>query len=95
MNGRSENDRPDVFGSEQLYVAFVFSHGGSDLESWKSSSLLDSLSILFQVVGALAVAEELYQFEHRDLHWGNILIAAEPQHGEVMYGWLGAELRSS
>ena len=31
-----------------------------------------------QTVLALAVAEEAVQFEHRDLHWGNLLIRRVP-----------------
>ena len=38
------------------------------------------MSILQQTIAGLAVAEEVYQFEHRDLHWGNILV--EPSKGK-------------
>lgn len=31
-----------------------------------------------QTVLALAVAEEAVEFEHRDLHWGNVLIKRVP-----------------
>ncbi len=31
-----------------------------------------------QTVAALAVAEAAVEFEHRDLHWGNLLIRRVP-----------------
>ncbi|XP_007232734.3 uncharacterized protein haspin isoform X1 [Astyanax mexicanus] len=72
----SENDRPDFFGKEQLFVILEFEFGGSDLENMngKLSSMAQAKSLLHQVTAALAVAEQSLCFEHRDLHWGNILV---------------------
>ncbi|XP_036439336.1 serine/threonine-protein kinase haspin [Colossoma macropomum] len=72
----SENDRPDFFGQEQLFVILEFEFGGSDLENMngKLSSMAQARSVLHQVTAALAVAEQALCFEHRDLHWGNILV---------------------
>ncbi|XP_016145045.1 uncharacterized protein haspin [Sinocyclocheilus grahami] len=72
----SENDRPDFFDDEQLFLILEFEFGGSDLENinGKLSSLVQAKSVLHQVTAALAVAEQALCFEHRDLHWGNILV---------------------
>lgn len=72
----SENERPgsDIFPADQLFVVFEFGDGGCDLESFKLCSVREAYSILGQVILALAVAEEELEFEHRDLHIGNILV---------------------
>ncbi|XP_042647356.1 serine/threonine-protein kinase haspin [Tyto alba] len=72
----SENDRPDVFGDEQLFIVLEFEFGGSDLENMRRRfcSVASAKSILHQVTASLAVAEQELRFEHRDLHWGNVLV---------------------
>ncbi|XP_074969709.1 serine/threonine-protein kinase haspin [Phalacrocorax aristotelis] len=72
----SENDRPDFFGDEQLFMVLEFEFGGSDLENMRNrfSSVASAKSILHQVTASLAVAEQELHFEHRDLHWGNVLV---------------------
>ncbi|KAF3852099.1 hypothetical protein F7725_005454 [Dissostichus mawsoni] len=75
-NKGSENDRPDFFEKDQLFIILEFEFGGTDLEN--SNGMLSSLcvakGILHQVTAALAVAEQELHFEHRDLHWGNVLV---------------------
>nr|XP_021380645.1 serine/threonine-protein kinase haspin [Lonchura striata domestica] len=72
----SENDRPDFFGAQQLFMVLEFEFGGRDLESMRNSfsSVASARSILHQVTASLAVAEQELHFEHRDLHWGNVLV---------------------
>ena len=48
--------------------------GGMDLEKFKIKNIKQVQSITNQLVHSLALAEECIQFEHRDLHLGNILI---------------------
>ncbi|CAI9786147.1 unnamed protein product [Fraxinus pennsylvanica] len=71
----SENDHPKEFPENQCYVVFVQEHGGQDLESFVLLNFDEARSLLVQVTIALAVAEAAYEFEHRDLHWGNILLS--------------------
>ncbi|XP_042006151.1 serine/threonine-protein kinase haspin homolog [Salvia splendens] len=74
VKNNSENDNPKEFSSDQCYVVFVQQHGGRDLESFVLFNFEEARSLLVQVTLALAVAEAAYEFEHRDLHWGNILL---------------------
>merc|ERR1711881_127228 len=52
----------------------VLSNGGIALEDYKLTSVDIAFSIFHQVALGLAVSESRYEFEHRDLHIGNILI---------------------
>ncbi|XP_028779473.1 serine/threonine-protein kinase haspin homolog isoform X1 [Neltuma alba] len=74
-NHGSENDHPKVFPEKQCYVVFVLQHGGKDLESFALMNFDEARSLLVQVTAGLAAAESAYEFEHRDLHWGNILLS--------------------
>ena len=64
----------DMFQADQYFVVFEFVNGGEDLETFQFSNMAEGLGVLQQVVLALAVAEQSLEFEHRDLHWGNVLI---------------------
>ncbi|KAG1655770.1 hypothetical protein FOA52_008477 [Chlamydomonas sp. UWO 241] len=80
----SENDAVDGPGfgpgsasaRSQLYLILAMADCGRDLEKHAlSGGLLEARSILLQTVLTLAVGEAAVEFEHRDLHWGNLLIA--------------------
>jgi serine/threonine-protein kinase haspin len=70
----SENENPALFPADQLYAVFFFADGGVDLEHAEISTYAEAKSVLLQVTVSLAVAEEACRFEHRDLHWGNVLL---------------------
>lgn len=65
----------DIFTEEQHFIVFEFANGGRDLEHFEFQSSQEALSILQQTAFSLAVAEQALEFEHRDLHWGNVLIS--------------------
>ncbi|KAH7887554.1 hypothetical protein F5I97DRAFT_1861246 [Phlebopus sp. FC_14] len=75
----SESTRPDSFGLAQVYVIIVLPNGGPDLESFtfphaSKGAWLQACGVFWQVARALGQAEKLANFEHRDLHWGQILV---------------------
>ena len=71
----SENEDPRSYTKEQLYIVFYLANGGQDFENYNFESAAETLSVFAQLALALAAAERALEFEHRDLHWGNVLIA--------------------
>lgn len=70
----SENTHPSIYESNQLYGIFILEECGEDLENYKFKNKKEVCSIITKYFRTLANLETKYEFEHRDLHWGNILI---------------------
>ncbi|GAA6060382.1 hypothetical protein JCM10212_004635 [Sporobolomyces blumeae] len=71
--------RPSCLPASQMYALVLLDHAGQDLETWKVRDWIEAREIWDQVVERLGTAEADFEFEHRDLHWGNILVApAQP-----------------
>jgi serine/threonine-protein kinase haspin len=64
--------------ADQLYCVFVLADGGADLEGFELRDAAEARALLLQVTLSLAVAEDALSFEHRDLHWGNVLLRRAP-----------------
>ncbi|EDR12771.1 uncharacterized protein LACBIDRAFT_311589 [Laccaria bicolor S238N-H82] len=84
----SESVRPDSFNVSQVYAIIVLPNGGSDLEAYTflnagKSGWKQACSIFWQVTKALGHAEQLVSFEHRDLHWGQILVKNVVRHAPL------------
>lgn len=72
--GFEENERPD---KHNLFGVIVSEDGGICLEKYKFKSVKQILFFVRQIIQILSNLEIKYKFEHRDLHWGNILIKKE------------------
>ncbi len=79
LNG-SENYRPDFFKSNQLYCIIILENSGIDLEKWDLRSWNQAKNIFWNVVEILKNAEINCEFEHRDLHWGNLVLKPKHDH---------------
>ncbi|KAI6227922.1 Non-specific serine/threonine protein kinase [Aphelenchoides besseyi] len=73
------NENPENYCTcDQHYLLMVMTLGGQCLESFVPKNTDQAISILLQTMYALHVAERVYEFEHRDLHVGNVLIKTVP-----------------
>ncbi|XP_034943831.1 uncharacterized protein [Chelonus insularis] len=80
----SENDCPSMFEENQLYIALELGDGGQDMEAFLFNNANEAYITFLQTALTLAVGERSLEFEHRDMHWGNILISRTKEK-EVSY----------
>jgi len=80
---KSENERPSHFSDSQTFCIIQLSHHGQDLESYPVSTWSEAAHIFWSIVKGLARGEKECEFEHRDLHWGNVLID-ESEEDEIL-----------
>ncbi|TPX67123.1 hypothetical protein SpCBS45565_g04050 [Spizellomyces sp. 'palustris'] len=79
-DGEMENDRPDYYPATQLHALLILQNGGTDLEHHPPLTAPQCRSLLLQLCLSVANAEIQEMFEHRDLHWGNVLLTtARPE----------------
>ncbi|KAK0419937.1 hypothetical protein QR680_014415 [Steinernema hermaphroditum] len=92
LNRGSENDPPSTYSSpEQMYLLLCLGVAGHDLENFAIKNLKEAASIFTQVAFSLMVAEHAMEFEHRDLHVGNILVSREKVPEVISYKYEGNE----
>ncbi|KAJ1825079.1 hypothetical protein LPJ60_000224 [Coemansia sp. RSA 2675] len=80
-----ENMRPDYYPPNQLFAVFVLEMGGETLENAAVSTWKEARSIIRQLALSMALAERHNQFEHRDLHWGNIMVTRSNRNLTFLY----------
>ncbi|KAJ2393311.1 hypothetical protein GGI05_002454 [Coemansia sp. RSA 2603] len=59
--------------------------GGETLENANISTWKEARSIIRQLALSMALAERHNRFEHRDLHWGNIMVARSNSNLTFLY----------
>ncbi|KAG4303268.1 hypothetical protein PCK1_000606 [Pneumocystis canis] len=71
---KSENPRPDFYHEDQCFCILLLEKGGKDLEHVNVTTWKQINKIFWDIVKVLSEGEKKYEFEHRDLHWGNVLV---------------------
>ncbi|KAL3079376.1 hypothetical protein niasHS_012746 [Heterodera schachtii] len=88
-----ENDRPSKYADKgQLFLIIGLSYGGKSLESYEIQSGPECYAIFQQIALSLAIAEDVLEFEHRDLHAGNILVEQCPANEKIRYLYRGEQI---
>ncbi|TGZ56480.1 hypothetical protein CRM22_010143 [Opisthorchis felineus] len=70
----SDNECPDFLPPSQQWMVLEFEFAGEPLANVRFNTCREARSVIEQIALSLAAAESALQFEHRDLHWHNILV---------------------
>ena len=82
-NNGSQNQDPRTFVEEQHYIVFEFEFDGTPVTKFKFNDQNEALSVVRQMIIALANMERDLHFEHRDLELGNVLVSRKANKGTV------------
>lgn len=66
--------RPDAYSENQHYLVMVVANQGVSLKEADLHNWVQSCNFFVQLCHVLSNGESFCQFEHRDLHWENILV---------------------
>lgn len=70
----SENIDPSEYKQSQVFGVIVMNNCGNDLERYQFKDYNEVVWFISQLLSAVHILEAHYKFEHRDLHWGNIMV---------------------
>lgn len=79
----AENEDPDSYPPNQAYVIIEMNHVGTAIANLGVPSAFQAFDIFWQTVIILANAEQKLEFEHRDLHNGNICFKPRVRDGPI------------
>ncbi|KAL2212727.1 hypothetical protein CC79DRAFT_440899 [Sarocladium strictum] len=77
---------PSRYLDDTEFLVVELGDAGTALEDWKLSSIEEVWDIFFLEAIALARAEDMFMFEHRDLHEGNLCIKQRTSAGKKPSG---------
>ncbi|KAK4948104.1 hypothetical protein LTR10_013158 [Elasticomyces elasticus] len=77
----TENDDPDSYPEDQTFMIIEMNHAGASIAKIRTPSAFQAFDIFWETVIILANAEEKLEFEHRDLHIGNICYKPQVRDG--------------
>ncbi|ANZ77847.1 BA75_04946T0 [Komagataella pastoris] len=83
----STNSRPDFYTKNQNYLVMILNYGGTNLSKAHLSSWTQVKELFWGIVKLIEKAENLYGFEHRDLHWDNIVVDANMKPTLINYAY--------
>ncbi|VDP30226.1 unnamed protein product [Schistosoma margrebowiei] len=70
----SDNECLDFLPAKQQWMVLESEFAGQPLSNVRFNTYREARSVIEQIALSLAAAESALQFEHRDLHWRNVLV---------------------
>lgn len=74
FGSRSETGSSTLHNVPKKYGCVFLENGGEDLETFKFASFEESVEFMTKLLMHLVKLQHALKYEHRDLHWGNVLL---------------------